>query len=94
MLGFEQIETPYFGEFDVIWLRLSPSLSMHIIQRDSQSKLPVGPYAAALSVKDPKQLPRGHHVSFSVSNFDSFVQKLEVINKRPFSLVFCVLLAF
>ncbi|KAF3325166.1 lactoylglutathione lyase [Carex littledalei] len=77
VLGFEQIESPNFGDFDVIWLRVSPSLSMHIIQRDPQSKLPVGPYAASSSVRDPKQLPRGHHVSFSVSNFDSVVQKLK-----------------
>jgi hypothetical protein len=82
VLGFEQIESPNFGDFDVIWLRVSPSLTMHIIQRDPQSKLPVGPYAATSSVRDPKQLPRGHHVSFSVSNFDSVVKKLKVINKR------------
>ncbi|RFS88256.1 hypothetical protein CH426_26265, partial [Klebsiella aerogenes] len=26
---------------------------------------------------DPKNLPRGHHVCFTISNFDSFVQKLK-----------------
>ncbi|XP_019108068.1 glyoxylase I 4 isoform X3 [Beta vulgaris subsp. vulgaris] len=38
ILGFEQIESPKFGEFE-----------------------------------DPTNLPRGHHISFSVSNFDEFV---------------------
>ncbi|KAJ1696735.1 hypothetical protein LUZ63_005247 [Rhynchospora breviuscula] len=81
ILGFEQMDTPNFGDFDVIWLRISPSLSMHIIQRDPQSSLPVSPYAATAAassvIRDPKQLSRGHHLSFSVSNFDSFVQNLK-----------------
>ncbi|KAJ4814526.1 Lactoylglutathione lyase / glyoxalase I family protein [Rhynchospora pubera] len=80
ILGFEQMDTPNFGDVDVIWLRISPSLSMHIIQRDPQSSLPVSPYAttaASSVIRDPKQLSRGHHLSFSVSNFDSFVQTLK-----------------
>ncbi|KAJ3697055.1 hypothetical protein LUZ61_000760 [Rhynchospora tenuis] len=80
ILGFEQMETPNFGDFDVIWLRISPSLSMHIIQRDPLSTLPVSPYAvgaASSVIKDPKQLSRGHHLAFSVSNFDSFVHNLK-----------------
>ncbi|KAJ3674759.1 hypothetical protein LUZ60_005375 [Juncus effusus] len=77
ILGFERIESPDFGDFKVVWVRASPTLSIHIIERDPQSKLPVSPYGAHSSVRDPKLLRRGHHVCFSVSNFESFVEKLK-----------------
>ncbi|KAG0472241.1 hypothetical protein HPP92_016787 [Vanilla planifolia] len=79
VLGFERIEAPNFGDIEVIWLRISPELSLHLIQRDPQSKLPEGPYGAPPGsfVTDPKLLPRGHHICFSVSNFDDFVQSLK-----------------
>lgn len=77
VLGFEQIESPKFGEFEVIWLRLPPSFSLHLIQRNPSTQLPEGPYSAASPVEDPKNLPRGHHLAFSVSNFDQFVQILK-----------------
>ncbi|GAB2217627.1 hypothetical protein Droror1_Dr00000829 [Drosera rotundifolia] len=78
ILGFEEIESPEFGDFEVIWLRLPPSFSLHIIERNPNTKLPEGPYSSAASaVADPRNLPRGHHVSFSVSNFDDFVRFLK-----------------
>ncbi|XP_021717037.1 uncharacterized protein LOC110684905 [Chenopodium quinoa] len=77
VLGFEQIESPKYGEFEVIWMKLPPSFSLHLIQRNPSTKLPEGPYSADSAVKDPKNLPRGHHVSFSVSNFDEFVHSLK-----------------
>ncbi|GAB4843367.1 hypothetical protein Ancab_013333 [Ancistrocladus abbreviatus] len=77
ILGFDEIDSPKFGEFEVIWLRLPPYFSLHLIQRNPQAKLPEGPYSASSPVADPKDLPRGHHICFSVSNFDSFVQFLK-----------------
>ncbi|KAF5189364.1 Lactoylglutathione lyase / glyoxalase I family protein [Thalictrum thalictroides] len=88
ILGFERLETPKFGEFEVIWLKLPPAFSLHLIQRDPAIKLPEGPFSATpRTIADPKNLPRGHHVSFAVSNYDSFVQTLkdkgiEVFEKR------------
>ncbi|KNA16407.1 hypothetical protein SOVF_089360 [Spinacia oleracea] len=73
VLGFEQIQSPKFGEFEVIWLKLPPSFSLHLIQRDPSIKLPEGPS----TFKDPKNLPRGHHLAFTVSNFDHVVQFLK-----------------
>ena len=82
ILGFEQIESPKFDQFEVIWLRssLPPYFSLHLIQRNPSTNLPEGPFSAASPIKDPSHLPRGHHVSFSVSNFDEFVQFLKVIH--------------
>ncbi|XP_057546930.1 uncharacterized protein LOC130825627 [Amaranthus tricolor] len=79
ILGFEQIESPKFDQFEVIWLRssLPPYFSLHLIQRNPSTNLPEGPFSAASPIKDPSHLPRGHHVSFSVSNFDEFVQFLK-----------------
>ncbi|XP_019108067.1 uncharacterized protein LOC104907007 isoform X2 [Beta vulgaris subsp. vulgaris] len=85
ILGFEQIESPKFGEFEVIWLRLPPSFSLHLIQRNPSSQLPESPYSAASPVQDPTNLPRGHHISFSVSNFDEFVLFL----KNSFGKITC-----
>ncbi|KAG6759351.1 hypothetical protein POTOM_035827 [Populus tomentosa] len=76
IFGFEEIESPKF-EFKVIWLKISPDLAIHLIERSPDTKLPEGPYSASSPVLDPTHLPRGHHVCFSVSNFDSFVQSLK-----------------
>ncbi|KAG6757465.1 hypothetical protein POTOM_037777 [Populus tomentosa] len=76
IFGFEEIESPKF-EFKVIWLKISPDLALHFIERSPDTKLPEGPYSASSPVLDPTHLPRGHHVCFSVSNFDSFVQSLK-----------------
>ena len=77
IFGFEQVESPEL-EFDVIWLKLAPSFYIHLIERDPSTKLPEGPWSATLAVADPKNLPRGHHICFSVSNFDYFVRTLKV----------------
>ena len=77
IFGLEEIESPKF-EFKVIWLKISPDLAFHLIERSPDTKLPEGPYSASSPVLDPTHLPRGHHVCFSVSNFDSFVQSLKV----------------
>lgn len=86
IFGFEKVEAPRF-EFDVIWLKLAPSFYLHLIERDPTTKLPEGPWSATSAIADPKNLPRGHHVCFTISNFDSFVQKLKVdFNPLPVSL--------
>ncbi|CAL5395452.1 unnamed protein product [Camellia sinensis] len=76
IFGFEQIESPKL-EFNVIWLKLGPSFFLHLIERNPETKLPEGPWSAVSAVADTKNLPRGHHICFSVSNFDSFVQTLK-----------------
>ncbi|KAI3506279.1 hypothetical protein L1887_28636 [Cichorium endivia] len=76
IFGFERIESPKF-DCKVIWLQKSPSFCLHLIERDSNTKLPEGPWSANGAVADPKNLPRGHHLCFSVSNFDSFVKTLK-----------------
>lgn len=98
VLGFERVGAPKFGDFAVAWLRIPRSpLSLHIIERNPQSKLPVSPYAAAAAaasaaiVADPKALPRGHHVSFAVSNYDAFVRTLKVPPLPFLSLRYCLL---
>ncbi|KAG0470691.1 hypothetical protein HPP92_017391 [Vanilla planifolia] len=35
VLGVERIEAPNFGDIEVIWLRISPELSLHLIQRST-----------------------------------------------------------
>ncbi|KAL8139550.1 hypothetical protein V2J09_005571 [Rumex salicifolius] len=77
ILGFEQIESPDFGGLETIWLRLPPSFSIHIIQRNPESRLPEGPWSSTSAVTDPKFLPTGHHICISVTNFDSFVRSLK-----------------
>ncbi|XP_008796770.1 uncharacterized protein YwkD [Phoenix dactylifera] len=84
VLGFERIEAPKFVEFEVIWLRIpfNSSFALHLIERNPQSKLPVSPYGSSSSsppspVADPRALSRGHHLAFSVSNFDSLVRTLK-----------------
>ncbi|TYH86214.1 hypothetical protein ES332_D01G026200v1 [Gossypium tomentosum] len=77
IFGFEEIESPDFGEFKVTWLNLPGSFPMHLIERNPLTKLPEGPYSSTAAVADPSNLPRGHHICFTVSNFDSFVQSLK-----------------
>ena len=80
VLGFQRIETPNFGEFEVVWLRtVPPSFSLHIIQKNPNSNLPERPHSAGLDVKkDPELLPRGHHISLGVPDYDVFVKSLKV----------------
>ncbi|KAJ4891447.1 Lactoylglutathione lyase / glyoxalase I family protein [Raphanus sativus] len=78
VFGFEEIESPDFGDLKVIWLNLPGAFAMHIIQRNTSTNLPEGPFSATTSaVRDPSHLPMGHHICFSVSNFDSFLRSLK-----------------
>ncbi|XP_018514513.2 lactoylglutathione lyase isoform X1 [Brassica rapa] len=77
VFGFEEIESPDFGDLKVIWLNLPGAFAMHIIQRNTSTNLPEGPYSATSAVRDPSHLPMGHHICFSVSNFDSFLRSLK-----------------
>ncbi|KAH7675189.1 Methylmalonyl-CoA epimerase protein [Dioscorea alata] len=72
VLGFQRVQTPNFGGFEVVWLSLPPSFTLHLIERNPLSGSRSEPF-----VRDPKALPRAHHVCLSVSNFDSFVQALK-----------------
>lgn len=87
IFGFEEVESPKFGEFKVVWLRVpSSSLYLHLIERNPSNNLPEGPWSATSPVKDPSHLPRGHHLCFSVSNFQSFLQTLKVFFSFPILL--------
>ncbi|XP_061354566.1 glyoxylase I 4 [Gastrolobium bilobum] len=78
IFGFEEVESPDFGEFKVVWLRLPSScVYMHLIERNPTNNLPEGPWSATSPVADPSHLPRGHHLCFSVSNFQSFLHTLK-----------------
>ncbi|KAL5852728.1 hypothetical protein ACOSQ3_007846 [Xanthoceras sorbifolium] len=77
IFGFEEMKAPDFGEFMVIWLNLPGALALHLIERSPVTKLPESPYSATSPVADPSHLPRGHHICFSISNFDSFVNNLK-----------------
>ncbi|TXG72065.1 hypothetical protein EZV62_000644 [Acer yangbiense] len=77
IFGFEEMKAPDFGEFKVIWLNLPGAFALHLIERSHVTKLPEGPYSATSPVANPSHLPRGHHICFSVSNFDSFVNSLK-----------------
>ncbi|XP_058778492.1 glyoxylase I 4 [Vicia villosa] len=78
IFGFEEVESPKFAEFKVVWLRLpSSSLYLHLIERNPSNNLPEGPWSAASPVKDPSHLPRGHHLCFSVPNLQSFIHTLK-----------------
>ncbi|KAL4579556.1 hypothetical protein LXL04_015707 [Taraxacum kok-saghyz] len=76
ILGLERIQNPKF-DFKVIWLKQSPSFYLHLIERDPNAKLPEGPWSAEGAVADPKNLSRGHHLCFSVSNYDAVVKTLK-----------------
>ncbi|KAL4584103.1 hypothetical protein LXL04_008693 [Taraxacum kok-saghyz] len=75
-LGLERIESAKV-EFQVVWLKQSPSFYLHLIERISNMKLSKGPWRADGAIADPKNLSRGHHLCFSVSNVDEFVKTLE-----------------
>ncbi|KAK9992637.1 hypothetical protein SO802_027622 [Lithocarpus litseifolius] len=77
IFGFEEIESPNFLEFKVIWLNLSSAFQLHLIERNPSNNLPEGPWSATAPVVDPSHLPRGHHICFTVSNFESFLQSLK-----------------
>ncbi|MCO5563846.1 hypothetical protein L7F22_017495 [Adiantum nelumboides] len=78
VLGFKRMETPSFGEIEVVWLSLPPSFSLHVIQRNPEARLPESPLNAAPdSRKDPSSLSTGHHLSFCVADFDACIKILK-----------------
>ena len=77
VLGFERVPAPAYSGFQVAWLRLpgSPDVALHIIERDPAVAVAVAP-GAAQGVGTPAQLPRRHHLAFSVADFDGFLSVL------------------
>ncbi|KAE8792959.1 Lactoylglutathione lyase / glyoxalase I family protein [Hordeum vulgare] len=72
VLGFERVPSHAYSGFQVAWLRLpaSPDVALHIIERDPAVASP-----GAEGVP-PSQLPRRHHLAFSVADFDGFLTGL------------------
>lgn len=94
IFGFEEIESPNFLEFKVIWLNLPSAFQLHLIERNPSNNLPEGPWSATSPVVDPSHLPRGHHICFTVSNLDSFLQSLKVKYSFLFFFFFLLFLPF
>ncbi|XP_040986650.1 uncharacterized protein LOC121234672 [Juglans microcarpa x Juglans regia] len=76
VFGFEEIESLDFVEFKVIWFNLA-FVQIHLIERNPSSRLLEGPWSATSPVTNPNHLPRGHHICFSVSNFEYVVRTLK-----------------
>jgi len=77
VLGFERVPSPTYSGFQVAWLRLpgSPDVALHLIERDpAAAPVAVGPGAEGAP---PAQLPRRHHLAFSVADYDGFVTGLK-----------------
>ncbi|KAG2547038.1 uncharacterized protein LOC120650179 [Panicum virgatum] len=77
VLGFERVPSPAYSGFQVTWLRLpgSPDVALHLIERDpTAAPVAVGPGAEGAP---PSQLPRRHHLAFSVADYDGFVTGLK-----------------
>ena len=74
VLGFERIPSPTYS-FQVAWLRLpgTPDVLLHIIERDLATAVASSPGAVPV----PDQLPRRHHLAFSVADYDSFLTGLK-----------------
>lgn len=81
VLGFEKVESPDFGDFEVVWLVLGSQISLHLIERSPSSRLAEGPCNPSGAVDlEPGHLPRGHHLAFAVENYDSFADSLKVLS--------------
>lgn len=70
-----------------MWLRLSPSLTLHLIERDPESNLVLRESASSV-VRDPSKCPRQNHLGFGVSNYNQFVTSLKVKFKQKKSFIF------
>ncbi|OQU91238.1 uncharacterized protein LOC8056763 isoform X1 [Sorghum bicolor] len=84
VLGFERIPSPTYSGFQVAWLRLpsSPDVALHLIERDpAAAPAAVGPGAEGAP---PSQLPRRHHLAFSVADYDGFVTGLKARGTEVF----------
>ncbi|XP_004287355.1 PREDICTED: uncharacterized protein LOC101306749 [Fragaria vesca subsp. vesca] len=73
--GFEEVESPKVGPLKVIWLVKPSAFTMHLIEFNPS--YPPNESNDTAAVAEPAKIPRGHHICFSVSNFESFVQKLK-----------------
>ncbi|KAF7047142.1 hypothetical protein CFC21_056099 [Triticum aestivum] len=82
VLGFERVPAPAYSGFQVAWLRLpgSPDVALHIIERDPAAAAA----AAAPGDATPAQLPRRHHLAFSVADFDGFLTGLRTRGTQLF----------
>jgi len=78
VFGFQRMDVPNFG-FEVVWLStVPPSITLHIIQKNPNSNLPESPHSAGPDVKkDLELLPRSHHISLGVPDYDGFVKSLK-----------------
>ncbi|XP_006826272.2 methylmalonyl-CoA epimerase, mitochondrial [Amborella trichopoda] len=72
ILGFERMENPDFGGLEVVWLKLGQALSLHLIKSDPNSSSSIPTHCMK-----PMDLPRAHHLCFSIPNFDSFMDTLK-----------------
>ncbi|KAI3753601.1 hypothetical protein L2E82_25659 [Cichorium intybus] len=72
--------------FPLLRYHFYPFLPPHIRSHSNPSRIsvtvgapsaPTGPWSANGAVADRKNLPRAHHLCFSVSNFNSFVKTLK-----------------
>ena len=69
----------------VIWLVKPSAFTMHLIEFNPS--YPPNESNDTAVVADPADIPRGHHICFSVTNFESFVQKLKVYIDFAFRLI-------
>jgi len=84
VLGFERIPSPTYSGFQVAWLRLpsSPDVALHLIERDpAAAPVAVGP---GVEGTPTSQLPRRHHLAFSVADYDGFVTGLKARGTEVF----------
>jgi catechol 2,3-dioxygenase-like lactoylglutathione lyase family enzyme len=71
MFGFEEVETPNFGDnhFKIVWMSLPPSSSssflLHLLQRVKNEEDEAPPSSSV--VKDPSHVRTGQHLCFSTS---------------------------
>ncbi|XP_020162461.1 uncharacterized protein [Aegilops tauschii subsp. strangulata] len=86
VLGFERVPAPAYSGFQVAWLRLpgSPDVALHIIERDPAVAVAVAAPGAAQGGATPAQLPRRHHLAFSVADFDGFLTGLRTRGTQLF----------
>ncbi|XP_061994973.1 glyoxylase I 4-like isoform X1 [Rosa rugosa] len=73
--GFEEVESPKIGPLKVIWLSLPSGFTIHLIE--SNPSYPPNQRNDTSPGADPARIPRGHHMCFCVSNFETFVQTLK-----------------
>ncbi|XP_062215037.1 uncharacterized protein LOC133915761 isoform X2 [Phragmites australis] len=73
VLGFERVPSHAYSGFQVAWFRLpgTPDVALHLIERDPAAS-PAAVTPGALGVP-PAQLPRRHHLAFSIADYDGFL---------------------